>query len=259
MNNLFHAPLYIQIENALEKKILNKEFLPGAKIPSERVLAEKYGINRMTVKKAIDALKKKGLLTRKQGSGTYVTSNNKDKNSIYFNLSFTDKNENLGISELLTKKGIKLFSDVIGKEIISSNLFLNDKLKQSRNDKVFALHRIRRIKNKPFAIEYNYLPDKLFPDAAQIDFKNISLYDYMESKQHRPIDVSQSVQVIPALDKEARILKVKKGSPLYYIVYHGFDEQSNAVEYTESYLISEELNLQFTLGGILGEKETYWV
>lgn len=257
MTDLFHAPLYIQIENALEKKILNKEFLPGAKIPSERDLAKKYGINRMTVKKAVDSLKKKGLLTRKQGSGTYVTSNSKDKSGIYFNLSFTDKNENLGISELLTKKGIKLYNDVIGEEIISNNLFFNDKLKQSRKDKVFALHRIRRIKNKPFAIEYNYLPISFFPDAKQIDFKNISLYDYMESKQHRPIKVSQSMQVIPAEDKEARLLKIKKGIPLYYIIYHGFDKQGNAVEYTESYLITDKVNLQFTLGGILGERETY--
>lgn len=257
MNDLFHAPLYIQIENLLEKKILSKEFLPGSKIPSERDLAIQYGVNRMTVKKAIDALREKGLLYRKQGSGTYVTSSNVDKENVYFNLSFTDKNSNSGISELLTKNGIHFSNEVIGKEIISNNAFLNDKLEQTNNDQVFALHRIRQIEDNPFAIEYNYLPAALFSGALDVDFKNVSLYDYMDSKKHRPVHISQFIQVVPALKKEARLLKTDEGSLLYYIVYLGYDEQNNAVEYTESYLVSDELHLQFTLGGILGVKETY--
>ena len=257
MNNLYHAPLYIQIEDLLEKKILSKKYLPGSKIPSERDLARQYGVNRMTVKKAIDSLKKKGLLYRKQGSGTFVTSVTPDKENVYFNLAFTDKNSNSGISELLTKNGIHFSNEVVGTDLISGNAFFNEKLKLNDESEVFALHRIREIKERPFAIEYNYLPAKLFPDASQVDFKNVSLYDYMDSKKHKPVHFSQFIQVIPALTKEARLLKIKKGDLLYYIIYYGYDEQGNAVEYTESYLISEELNLQFTLGGILGEKETY--
>lgn len=257
MNELFHAPLYIQIESLLEKKILSKDFLPGAKIPSERSLAVQYGVSRMTVKRAIDSLQKKGLLYRKQGSGTYVATNNTDNGNLYFNLSFTDKNENLGISELLIKNGINISNEVVGKTIIRGNSFFNNKLKQSENESVFALHRVRLIKNKPFAIEYNYLPTKLFPDAEKIDFKNIGLYDYMESKNRRPVDFSQFIQVVPALKKEAQLLKLKKGSLLYCITYLGYDKYNMTVEYTESYLNSEELDLQFTLGGFLGDKETY--
>lgn len=257
MNDLFHAPLYIQIENLLERKILSKEFLPGSRIPSERDIATQYGVNRMTVKKAIDSLKTKGLVYRKQGSGTYVTASNSDKGSLYFNLSFTDKNSNLGISELLTKKGIRFSNEVLGKAFITGNSFFNDKLKLTKKEKVFALHRIRKIKNKPFAIEYNYLPAKLFANALKIDFKNVSLYDYMDSKDHRPVYFSQFIQVLPAMKKEARLLKVKTGCLLYCIIYLGYDSQNNAVEYTESYFNADELSLQFTLGGILGDKETY--
>lgn len=257
MSNLFHAPLYIQIENLLEKKILSKEFLPGAKIPSERDLAQQYGINRMTVKKAIDALRKKGLLFRKQGSGTFVTAKNIDNSNLYFNLSFTDKNSNSGITELLTKNGINFTNEVVGTGILVGNSFFNQKLQLDDNDSVFALHRIRKIKDKPFTVEYNYLPANLFPNAEKINFKNVSLYDYMDSVGHRPIYFSQFIQVLPALSKEARLLKVKKGNLLYSIIYLGFDAESKAVEYTESYLDSDELNLQFTLNGILGEKETY--
>lgn len=257
MNNLFHAPLYIQIENLLEKKILSKEFLPGEKIPSERDLAQKYGVNRMTVKKAINSLQDKGLLYRKQGSGTFVTIKSIDNKNLYFNLSFTDNNSNLGISELLTKNGIIFSNIVIGTSLINGNAFFNSKLEQNENEPIFALHRIRQIKSKPFSVEYNYLPAKFFPDAQKINFKNISLYDYMDSKLHRPVSFSQFVQVLPAMSKEARLLKIENGSLLYYIIYLGYDEQNNIVEYTESYLNSNELNLQFTLGGILGKNETY--
>lgn len=257
MNDLFHAPLYIQIEDLLEKKILSKEFLPGSKIPSERDLAKQYGVNRMTVKKAIDSLREKGLLYRKQGSGTFVASTNIDNGNLYFNLSFTDKNSNSGITELLKKKGVNFSNEVVGTEIITDNSFFNDKLKQNKTEKVFALHRIRKIKDNPFSVEYNYLPAKLFSNAEQVNFKNVSLYDYMDSKNHRPIYFSQYIEVLPALKKEARLLKVKKGDLLYCITYLGFDADNKVVEYTESYLVSDELNLQFTLNGILGEKETY--
>lgn len=52
----YRMPLYQQIKAAIQKKIENKEYLEGAAIPSERKLAEIYEVNRMTAKKAIDAL-----------------------------------------------------------------------------------------------------------------------------------------------------------------------------------------------------------
>ena len=50
------APLYRQIIDNIIKQIENNEYLPNEKLPSERDLAELYGVNRMTIKKAMDML-----------------------------------------------------------------------------------------------------------------------------------------------------------------------------------------------------------
>ena len=52
----YRMPLYIQLQDSIIKKIDEKKYLPGEAIPSERKMAEAYGVNRMTVKRAISKL-----------------------------------------------------------------------------------------------------------------------------------------------------------------------------------------------------------
>lgn len=66
------TPLYRQIVDNIIKQIENNEYLPNEKLPSERDLAELYGVNRMTVKKAMDMLVEMEYLYRDVGRGTFV-------------------------------------------------------------------------------------------------------------------------------------------------------------------------------------------
>ena len=68
----YQSPIYLQLREVVRAKIEDGEYPPGTAIPSENVLAETYGINRLTVRNAIDALVKEGLLKRVQGKGVYV-------------------------------------------------------------------------------------------------------------------------------------------------------------------------------------------
>ena len=68
----YRMHLYIQVQDIILKKIENGEYFAGMRIPSERELAQTYGVSRVTVKKAIEGLVEKGLLCRRQGKGTFV-------------------------------------------------------------------------------------------------------------------------------------------------------------------------------------------
>lgn len=61
---------YERVLAELRAEIENGE-LTG-KLPTRAQLAEKYGFTHMTVQKAIDALKKEGLVYSKRGLGVYV-------------------------------------------------------------------------------------------------------------------------------------------------------------------------------------------
>lgn len=65
-------PLYQQIIKLIEDQIRQGLLLPGEKLPPERKLAMQLGVNRSTVVHAFDELAERGVLIRKQGSGTVI-------------------------------------------------------------------------------------------------------------------------------------------------------------------------------------------
>ncbi|WP_338448043.1 PLP-dependent aminotransferase family protein [Niallia oryzisoli] len=67
-------PLYQQIFEYIEEKISYGEYPPETLLPSERKLAQQLNVNRMTIAHVYDELQASGLVERKKGSGTRVSS-----------------------------------------------------------------------------------------------------------------------------------------------------------------------------------------
>lgn len=69
-----HAPLYRQLQRVLREAIQKRVLGPDDALPAERDMAEELGVSRITVRKALDGLVTEGLLTRRQGAGTFVAA-----------------------------------------------------------------------------------------------------------------------------------------------------------------------------------------
>jgi GntR family transcriptional regulator of abcA and norABC len=67
------VPLYLQIVQYMRDKITNGEWPVGSKIPTQRVLAREFDVNRSTVITALEELKAEGLLEAVEGSATRVS------------------------------------------------------------------------------------------------------------------------------------------------------------------------------------------
>ena len=74
LNRNANKPLYQQIYEMIEERIAYGEFPPGSLLPSERKLALELDVNRMTIAHVYDELQASGLVERKKGSGTRVSS-----------------------------------------------------------------------------------------------------------------------------------------------------------------------------------------
>ncbi|MDH0342492.1 FCD domain-containing protein [Chromobacterium haemolyticum] len=61
------------IVEQLEKRILDGVLKPGDRLPPERQLAEEFGVSRPSLREAIQQLASRGLLSSRQGGGTWVT------------------------------------------------------------------------------------------------------------------------------------------------------------------------------------------
>lgn len=66
-------PLYHQLEQELRARIQREEFKPGEPLPTEERICAQYGVSRITVRRALDALIADGLITKRRGVGTFVT------------------------------------------------------------------------------------------------------------------------------------------------------------------------------------------
>ncbi|MCX4823202.1 GntR family transcriptional regulator [Streptomyces sp. NBC_01142] len=66
------GPLYQQVAAAIRQGIADGEFPPGAPLPSEAQLIERYEVSRPTVRNAIAALRSEGLIEVRHGKGSFV-------------------------------------------------------------------------------------------------------------------------------------------------------------------------------------------
>ncbi|RKN70751.1 GntR family transcriptional regulator [Streptomyces klenkii] len=64
--------LYQQVAAAIRDAILAGEFPPGASLPSEAQLIQRYGVSRPTVRNAVSALRAEGLIDVQHGKGSFV-------------------------------------------------------------------------------------------------------------------------------------------------------------------------------------------
>ena len=69
---------YLAVAEMLQKDIVSGKYCIGAKLPSERFLAQELQVSYLTVRQGVDVLVRKGLVRRELGSGTYVNANRTD-------------------------------------------------------------------------------------------------------------------------------------------------------------------------------------
>src|SRR5436305_8711667 len=68
------APRYRQAADRLAEQIASGELPAHSRLPSERAIAEQFGLSRMTARQAVEHLVRRGLVYRRPGSGTYVAA-----------------------------------------------------------------------------------------------------------------------------------------------------------------------------------------
>lgn len=219
-------PLYLQLAELIEKKILSKEYVLGTYIPSERELCESYGVSRMTVRKAISLLEENGLLSKIQGKGTIVrpTVLETPIDSIQAmgkyirSFGFTPTNKVFHTAK--RRAGIK-YSRIFGID---------------RNDFIFELFRLRLADGRPFAIEYTYVPSYILPHFEDYNFEFCSLYD-LYAMNHIELSLdNQDLEIVRIDSPQSDLLKLPKNTAVFMLHNTVKDSLGRVVEYTRSYL-----------------------
>ncbi|WP_324652433.1 GntR family transcriptional regulator [Georgenia sp. H159] len=160
----------------------------GAAIPSERELCEQFGVSRMTVRQAVDALVVEGLLERVQGRGTFVAQ---PKVDLQLRL--------VSFPEEMRRRGMEPSLRVLAADRTAASAQLADALDLAPGAEVFYLRRLRLADGLPMAVEENWVPAGLAPDLLDLA-PAPSVYDALTDRGLAPTwgeDVIEAVQLEP--------------------------------------------------------------
>jgi GntR family transcriptional regulator len=200
-------PLYLQIKVLLERSLDNGEWRPAEALPSETVLAQRYGVSQGTVRKALDALAADNVLVRRQGKGTFVATHTEEKSSIYrfLRIRRNDGRDEYPESRILDVRRGKASAEM-------ARL-----LDRAPGDPVILIRRVLEYSGEPVVLDEIALPGALFKGLtkARADAYPGTLYSFFETQFGvRILKAREKLRAVPADVGSARVLKVGAGDPL---------------------------------------------
>ncbi|HHW4677921.1 MAG TPA: GntR family transcriptional regulator [Xylella sp.] len=215
------TPLYLQLASKLSESIRAGHWRSGEALPAERHLCECLHISRITLRQALDVLVAQGLVSRRQGAGTFITS------QIQHQLSGL-----ASFSETLRIKGHepgtcwleRCVRPAHGEEILRLGL--------SPSMDVASLTRLRSADGRVMAYEHTVLPQRVVPDPMQI---GESLYSYLDA---RGMSVVRALQYFRAINLPMRLAKplgMNVGEAVLHVVRLGYACDGTAIELTDTY------------------------
>ncbi len=214
------TPIYLRLAAILREKVQQGEFAVGAALPSERDIADRMGVSRVTVRKAIDLMMRDGILSRKQGSGTFVAPRIEQPSSLLTGFSEDLRRRGLRAGSIWLEKSADLASP---EEVIAFGLSVNAPVKRFR--------RIRTANGEPLALEHAIVPESFLPDHDSV---TESLYSALAKIGHKPVTGLQRVTASLADALEAQHLGVLAGAPVLRIERRGYLTDGTMVELTRS-------------------------
>lgn len=218
-------PLHAQLRELIREKIADGEYPYGQPIPSERELAATYGLNRMTVRNAIEALVHEGFLKKVQGKGTFVTQS-KISSNLY---------KLQGFSKMLLTKGIQPSTKLLHTGIRKAGLKYASIFNVDEEAELFRIVRLRLGNDEPFTLEDTLVPYDLLPEIDQYDFSVHSLYDLFAANGVDLDMAYETLALVKIRNPEARLLQVPPDSAVFLHECKSYDRNKRVVEFTKSY------------------------
>jgi DNA-binding GntR family transcriptional regulator len=200
------------------------ELPPGSPIPSERDLAENFGVARMTVRLQLDRLAQRGLVYRHRGRGTFVAERR-----------FAHTEHLTSFTEDMHARGLEPGSRLLGVEEIRAGVDLAARLEISATSRVIRIRRVRTADAEPMASEQTHLPARRFPGLVHADLDHGSLYELFESRYGvRIAEATQRVTVLDLSTEDAGLLETEPGRPAFRIERTTRDADGAVLEFASS-------------------------
>jgi DNA-binding GntR family transcriptional regulator len=212
-------PLYFQVTAQLEAAIDSGDLSPGDRLPNEIDLAGSLGLSRPTMRRALEELVDKGLLVRKRGYGTEVANTRVHRRveltSLYDDLDAAGQSPTTEVLKLDPARVNAAAAAAIGADASTPLVYVE---------------RLRLAEGRPLAVMHNWLPPT-YADVSKDQLVGDGLYRILRSRGVQPQVAKQRITARSASQREARLLKIRRGQPLIAMQRTAYDADGQAIEF----------------------------
>jgi DNA-binding GntR family transcriptional regulator len=203
------VPLYERVRQSIASSLANGTYTPGDKLPSETRLAEEFGVNRLTVRRAIEELARAGAVESRQGSGTYVSAS-----IIRLPLSQRLSSDSLvaRLTSQIAEQGLT-YEDVLLQAVTVNSSTLNSTLELPPGP-LWRIDNALVVNGSAWMWSSSWFPKRLLKDPAG-NWDNVTgLYGQLNQVMGEPRPIWRAISADAATLEDVDILGIRASSPI---------------------------------------------
>jgi GntR family transcriptional regulator len=215
-------PRYAQVEAVLAASIADGTLAPGAQLPAENALVERFGVSRPTVRQAVQNLAARGLVEIRRGTGTFVTHPRLTQ----------DLTALSGFVEDMHALGRTATATVLDARITAATEPVARRLALTTGEHVVRITRVRLADNVPVSFDETYLPLDIGREVMTHDLAVEPIFALLEQTYDIPlVEADYRLEARAAETSIADALGIETGSPLLVIERTTYTTGNRPVDY----------------------------
>ncbi len=226
--------LWRQIAEQLKRDIRSGVWGQGSKLPTESELSQRFGVNRHTIRRAVGELANEGLVSSRQGRGTFVESA-----PISYPIGARTR-----FSEIISRQAREPGGRLIASYRETAAPWLTEKLKLPAGATVHRLETLHVADGLPVSVSTAWFPAARFPDLVMHYAETGSVTKALAA--HGVTDYSRARTDISARiaePDEARLLQIQPTAPVLVTAVVNTDRDGQPIQVARTRFAAERIQL----------------
>lgn len=200
-----NTPFYVQIREALRQRILDGDFFPSTRLPSETELERLYGVSRVTVRQALRDLQDDGLLHKVHGKGTFAGRPKAAQNVTRL----------WGFGEAMAEQGHRTRNRVLSYRKVAADGRVAANLQIEAGAPVAELKRLRLLNDEPISVDHTFLPVHIGDQLVKFDLETRDVFEIFETSMGiRLAEARLDIEAIRGTASLAKALGARMADPV---------------------------------------------
>ncbi|KGJ06807.1 GntR family transcriptional regulator, histidine utilization repressor [Paracoccus halophilus] len=201
------------IVNEVRRRIVDREWQQGDRIPDEAELAVEFGAARATVNKALQLLAEEGLLDRKRRAGTHVTVNPARRATLTIPI----------VREQVEAAGLAYSHRIVAQKLSPLPADVAARMALPEGHELIHLRTVHYGDDTPFQVEDRWLNPAAAPGVERIDFHRINPNEWLV-RNFPWLRADMAFSAASADARDARLLECRQGTALLILQRTTFND-----------------------------------